>query len=72
MLVRSSIRGNVEAANFRGLSQVKKRYVTSESSAGIAWHTGGGRLGGSAKGGSLIPVTSISGARAKEIKLPEP
>jgi hypothetical protein len=31
MLVRSSIRGNAAAAKSRGLSQLKKRYVTSAS-----------------------------------------
>jgi len=31
--VRSSIRGNAAAAKFRCLSQVRKRYVTSEWSA---------------------------------------
>lgn len=34
MLVRSSIRGNVAAANSRRLSQVKKRYVTSARESG--------------------------------------
>ncbi len=40
MLVRSSIRGNADAANSRCLSQVKKRYVTSarESSASALGH----------------------------------
>jgi hypothetical protein len=58
MLVRSLIRGNAAGAESRGLSQVKKRYVTSarESNASALRYRVNGFQGAAALKGALAAL----------------